>query len=550
MENLNEFYKLCALNNAKKSPTVQVLEEERKENVNKQINYMEKNLQTKYPGQDELVDKLLKQEIGKIDFGSPIIDITNTSNVKTLEEFINESIEKDRQVAIEIGESLKELIQTAPEEDVKEIEGDLEDNQSIEEFARQSVEEEVQETYEIPNPDEILEQEEQAEKDDGDKKGYIEPKYFVIDVGNEDKQKQIIVDIDGNEVGKIEDGQFEMDDDYFNSQLEKYNIDDFISVKVKNFEELQRVRQEIKPKSIEQLAEMNFESGKEILDKTNEVIEEIQNDDIPKEEEKPVLDKTDEDNLEVDEEYEKNNEGLEELDELTKDGKSDKVQNYLDQNSSRKLTILIPYTLTDQLSNHEFKDRGEEITVYQLKGTVKPVFVLQQGERILYGGKYNEQIQKNMSKVPYTSGVVREVSDEETTAEVKLIDGTEKEFLVKGHERDLNESQKEVVIAKIEELSDELNRILNVTADDVIDFKIEFPGGMQEKCNRIDYLEMEIYKTCSQYGIVPPVEIKSSAMDKTEVDELAPEDQVQEDDSSEVRTAWGDAENNRWGSSS
>ena len=58
METLNNFYKVCALNSAKNTPTVQTLEEKRRENVNKQISYMEKQLQTMYPDQDELVDKL------------------------------------------------------------------------------------------------------------------------------------------------------------------------------------------------------------------------------------------------------------------------------------------------------------------------------------------------------------------------------------------------------------------------------------------------------------------------------------------------------------
>ena len=106
MENLNDFYKLSALNNAKKTPTVQTLEQERKENVHKQIEHMEKTLQAMYPEQDEVVAKLLQQEIIKVDFGMPTIDITDVSKVKTLEEFINESIEKDRQVVVEIGESL------------------------------------------------------------------------------------------------------------------------------------------------------------------------------------------------------------------------------------------------------------------------------------------------------------------------------------------------------------------------------------------------------------------------------------------------------------
>ena len=126
MENLNDFYKLSALNNAKKTPTVQTLEQERRENVNKQIEHMERTLQAMYPEQNEIVAKLLQQEIVKVDFGKPTIDITDTSKVKTLEEFINESVEKDRQVVVEIGESLKELIESAPEEDVKDIETEIE----------------------------------------------------------------------------------------------------------------------------------------------------------------------------------------------------------------------------------------------------------------------------------------------------------------------------------------------------------------------------------------------------------------------------------------
>ena len=525
MEQLNNFYKTCALNNAKKASTVKLLEQERKENINKQISHMEKQLQAMYPKQDELVSKLLKQEIVKIDFGSSTIDVTDTSKVKTLEEFINESIEKDRQVVVEIGESLKELIETA-QEDVKEFDIESQKEQSVEDFARQSVD--AQEVSQVEKSQEI------TSKRESQKKDFIEPKYFVIEVGDKESQKQIVIDIDGNEVGIIEDEQFEMNDEYFNSQLEKYNIDDFISVKVKNFEELQRVRQEIKPKSIEQLADMDLTSGKQIVDKTTKVIEKNENEDSLGVEEKVLLNKIDKETDKSDEEKG----DLEQLDELSNEGKLDKVQNYLEQNSSRKLTILIPYTLTDQLSNHQLKERGEEITVYQLKGTIKPIFVLQQGERILYGDRYNEQIQKNMSKIPYTSGVVREVSDEQTTAEVKMVDGTEKEFLIKGEPRDLNESQKEFVVSKIEELSAELNRIMDITPDDMIDFKIEFPGGIDEKCDRVDYLEMEIYKTCSQFGITPPVEIKTRAMEEVEPEEL---EELEEGRGE--RTRWDEAGN-------
>ena len=540
-ENLINGYKTSALIKAKKSPTIQTLEQEKRENIEKQVAYMKKNLETMYPEQEELVSRLLQQEAIEADFGSSTIDITDTSKVKTLEEFINDSLEKDRQVAVEVGESLRELIETAPEEDVKKIKDQAEE-QSVEEFARQSVEQEtVEESYEIPDPDDLPEQEEFSKE-----KEFIEPKYFVIQVGDEEEQKHIVIDKDGNEVGIIKDGQFEISDDYFNSQLEKYNIDDLISSKVRNFEELQRVRQEIKPKSIEQLADMDFDSGKEMMDRADEAIEEVGKEDFSKEDEQNDLEKIEEDELKKENEQD---DTFEELDELTKEGDSGKVQNYLDQNSARKLTILIPYTLTDQLDNHGLKERGEEITVYQLKGTVKPKFVLQQGERILYGEGYNEQIQKNMSKIPYSSGVVKEVSDTETTAEVKLIDGTEHEFLVKGQERDLNQSQKEMVIAIIEDLSAELNRINSITPDDMIDYKIEFPGGPEEKCNRIDYLEMEIYKTCSQYGIVPPAEIKAKAVNETEEKDLSEEEQEQIDNGEE-RTRYGEAENNRWGSNS
>ena len=112
MESLNNFYKISALNNAKNAPTVQMLEQERKENINKQIGYMEKQLQVMYPGQD--IEPILQQEVMRADFGKPTIDITDASKVKTLEEFINESIEKDRQVVVEIGEFLRELMESAP----------------------------------------------------------------------------------------------------------------------------------------------------------------------------------------------------------------------------------------------------------------------------------------------------------------------------------------------------------------------------------------------------------------------------------------------------
>lgn len=517
METLNNFYKVCALNSAKNTPTVQTLEEKRRENVNKQISYMEKQLQTMYPDQDELVDKLLKQEVEKIDFGSSTIDVTDTSKVKTLEEFINESIEKDRLVVVEIGESLQELIQTAPKEDVKYL---------------QENEEEVQETYEIPEPDEIpesdeiLEQEDKEEQLNNDEKDFIEPKYFVIQIGNEEEQKYIVIDKDGSEVGKIEDGQFEMNEEYFDSKLEKFNIDDFISAKVHNIQEVERIKQELKPKTLEQLAEMNLDSGKEIVKKTEKIIEGPEKEIEPQEEEKGILDKTDKEKDIVDEEYEKEADNEETVDKILEEKDSKNIKEKLDEKCSRKLVILIPYTLTDQLDNHGLKEKGEEITVYQFPSGLDdidtPRFVLLQGNRVVDGTKMgcNEQIQKNMSRIPYTSGVVKEVSDEETKAQVTLADGTEKEFLIKGEPHDINFDDKEFVKSKLAELSAELNRIRSITQDDMTDYIIEFPRGPEQQAEMIDYYESEIFKICNEYGIEVPADIKIAAQEKTDSESL------------------------------
>lgn len=502
MGNLNNVYKMAVLKNTKENSNIV------KEMQQKREEYIKNQIQTMYPEQDEeIINKILEKEIGKIRADSPVIDIRDTDKVKSLEDFINETLEIDRETVIEVGESLKELI-----ENVGKSKEESSNNQSIEDFARSSVEDN--------NSNEL------NQASDLDKEELIQAKYFVINLGDGKNSKQLVVDIKGNDVGEINDGIFEMNDEYFNSILEKYNIDDFISQKVHGVEELQRVRQELKPKTLEQLSQMNLDSGKEILEEANKTIEEVKN--KPKTQDKEVRSKTDNDEVLLDEEDNKNE--IEELDEISSEKNQEKMKNFLDSNSVRKLTILLPYTLTDQLDNHELKDRGEEITVYQLKGTVKPIFVLEQGDRFLYGGKYNEQIQKNMAKIPYTSGVIKEVSDEETTADVKLADGTQKKLLVKGEPHDINQKQKEEVVAKIEKLSDELNRIMEITTDDIVDFKIEFPGGVDEKCNRIDQIEMEIYKTCSEYGIVPPVEVKTQAMENTEPEEIDEEKENEEND--------------------
>ena len=72
----------------------------------------------------------------------------------------------------------------------------------------------------------------------------------------------------------------------------------------------------------------------------------------------------------------------------------------------------------------------------------------------------------------------------------------------------------------------------------MIDFKIEFPGGIEQKCQMIDSIEMEMFKICEEYGIVPPVEIKTNAIKETEVKDLEEE---KEDDDNEERTRYGDA---------
>ena len=518
METLNDVYKTGALLNAKKnSVSVQVIMQERREEIEKQV----RNMYKISNADEEMLQRLIDGEIIKLNAEEPIINVTDTSKVKTLEEFINESIEKDRLVVVEIGESLQELIQTAPEEDVKYL---------------QENEEEVQETYEIPEPDEIPEQEDKEEQLNNDEKDFIEPKYFVIQIGNEEEQKYIVIDKDGSEVGKIEDGQFEMNEEYFNSKLEQVeNLDELIFAKVHNIQEVEKIKQELKPKTLEQLAEMNLDSGKEIVEKTEKIIEEPEKEIEPQEEEKGVKDEIDDEELKLEEGEEK--ETFEKLDELAKEDEK-ALEDYLDNNSSRKLIILIPNTLTDQLENHELKEKGEPITVYQLKGTVKPVFVLKQGERVLYGDRYNEQIGKNMARVPYSTGVVKEVSDEETKAQITLADGTEKEFLAKGEINDINQVQKAEVIAKLAELSAELSRITSITPDDMADYKIEFPGGPEQKCRRIDEIEMQMFQVCEQYGIVPPAEVKTKAVEETTPEEI-------EEKENDEKTPWDNYKNGR-----
>ena len=501
MESTKDIYKTGALLSAKR-----VLEQEREK-------YIKKQVLSKYPEQDEeILEQLIKKEVVKSRTEAPLLDVTDKTKVKTLEEFINESIEKDRLEIVEIGESLNDLINNAPEEDVVQIE---DKSQSIEEFANESIQED-DEKDDFENILESIKDEEITNESEEENKeyGFIKPKYFIIEIGNEENSKQIVVDIEGKHVGKIEDGKFEMNEEYVNSKLEKYNIDDYISSKIPNIEEQQKIKQELKPKNLEQLSQMNFDSGKEIIEKVNEIIEEPENE-VESKEENEVKDEIDDEDLDEDKK-----ETIEELDEISKEKDGEKMEDFLDKNSSRKLTVLRPYTLTDQLPNNNLKEKGEPITVYQLKGTIKPIFVLKQGERVLYGEKYNEQIGKNMERIPYSSGVVKEVSDEKTSAQVTLADGTEKEFLVKGEPHDININEKNVIIAKLDELGDELKRIMEITPDNVVDYKIEFPGGPEQKCQRMDFLEMEMYKVCEQYGVVPPIEMKVQAMDEKEPEDL------------------------------
>ena len=461
MESMKDVYKTGALLSAKK-----ILDQEREKYIRKQI-------EINYPDQDEnVVEQLVKKEVIKSKTEAPLIDITNTKKVKTLDEFINEAIEKDRKEVIQIGESLKNLIQNAPEEDVVELETE---NQTIEEFANASINKENEEDEFEKILDSVQETEEIEEKTE---EKLVKPKYFIIEIGNEENFKQVVIDVEGQPVGEIKDGKFEMNDDYFNSKLEKFNIDDLISSKVRSIEQLQRVKQEMKPKSLEQLSEINLDSGKEMLENAEKTIEEQEKEIEPKEQEKGVKDKVDDKVLEEDEE--KRKETFDELDEISKEKDGEKMEDFLDKNSSRKLTILIPYTLTDQLPNHQLKERGEPITVYQLKGSIKPIFVLKQGDRVLYGDRYNEQIGKNMERVPYTSGVVREVSDEKTSAQITLADGTEKQFLIKGEPHDIDINDKNAIIAKLDELSGELKRIMEITPDDMVDFLVALSKNVKK----------------------------------------------------------------------
>ena len=418
MENLKDVYKTGALLNAKRnSVSVQLVQEERKKIIEKQVKTMYRISEQ----DEEILQQLINKESIKVEIEDPVIDVKDTSKVKTLDEFINEAREKDRKTVVGIGESLKDLINSAPEDDVKTF--DDENIETIEEFANNSIERDEK----VGEPQ--IEEGETLEN--SDKNDLIKSKYFVIEIGDDKNPKQLVVDIEGRDVGTIEDGKFEINEDYFNSKIEKININEYISSKVHSIEEQQKIREEIKPKTLEQLADMDLDSGKDIVEKADKAIEEHEKGEIePKTQEKGIKDEVDNDLLLEDEEDRKDD-TISELDEISKEKNQNKMEDFLESNSSKKLTILLPYTLTDQLNNHQLKERGEPITVYQLKGAVKPVFVLQQGNRILYGDRYNEQIQKNMSKVPYTTGVVREVSDEDTTAKVTLLDGTEKEFYLK-----------------------------------------------------------------------------------------------------------------------
>lgn len=507
MESTKDIYKTGALLSTKR-----VLEQEREKYIRNQV-------QAQYPDQDaNVLKQLIKEKVIESKTDAPLIDVTDTTKIKTLNEFINETIKKDRLEIVGIGESLKELIQNA-QEDVVELGTQ---NQTIEEFANDS----IQQEEEKDEFEEILASVEKTEsinesKEESKEQEFIKPKYFIIQIGDEENSKQIVVDIEGQPVGKIENGKFELNEEYMNSKLEKYNIDDYISAKIPNIEGQQKIKQELKPKTLEQLAEIDFESGKDIVQKIDKIIEEPEKEVEPKEE-KNVKDEIDDKTLEEDDV--EREQTIEELDEIAKQKDDEKMENFLDKNSSRKLTILMPYTLTDQLPNHQLKERGEPITVYQLKGSVKPIFVLKQGEKVLYGDRYNEQIGKNMERVPYTSGVVKEVSDEKTTAQVTLADGTEKEFLVKGEPHDIDLNDKNTVIERLNELSGELKRIVGITPDDMADYKIEFPNGPEQKCQKIDDIEMEMYKICSQYGIVPPVEVKTQALNEKKPEELSEND--------------------------
>lgn len=492
--------------------------------------YIKKQLKEKYKEEDgDVVEKLIKSEVEKSKKEAPLIDVTDFTKIKTLDEFINESIEKDRQEIIEIGESFKNLIKSAPEEDLVKLE---KKEQSVEEFANESVQE--QDDYEEDEFENILkssveldeEELNQESKEEKKEQEYIKPKYFVIEIGDGENSKQIVIDKEGQHVGKIKDGKFEINPEYINSKLEEYNIDDYISSRVRNnIEEQQRIRQELKPKTLEQLSEIDFDSGKDIIKQVDKIIEEPEKEVEPKEEEKGIKDEIDDKTLEEDEENKEDT-----VDKILKETEPKKVEEQLDEKCVRKLVILIPYTLTDQLDNSGLKERGEEITVYQFESGLDdintPRFVLKQGDRILDGTKMgcNEQIQKNLERIPYSTGVIREVSDEKTSAKVTLIDGRKKEFLIKGEPHDLSQDDKNIVIKKLTELSAELNRIKSITPDDMSDYKIEFPGGPEQKCQRIDYIENQIYKTCIEAGINPPPEIKEKAQKETEKEELPEND--------------------------
>ena len=271
MESTKDIYKTGALLSAKR-----IYEPERQEYITKKMQVIEEHIEEqvrkKYENQNEqVIKKLLEKEADiartNLELELPSIDVTNLSKIKTLDELINEGIEKDRQEVIEIGEALKELIQNAPKEDTVELETK---SQTVEEFANDS----IQDNDEKDDFGKILESVENEEttqesKETTQEYEFIEPKYFIIEIGDEQNSKQIVVDIEGQPVGKIENGNLEINEEYINSKLEEYNIDDYISSKIPNREEQQRIKQELKPKTLEQLSEIDFNSGKDIFKKVD-----------------------------------------------------------------------------------------------------------------------------------------------------------------------------------------------------------------------------------------------------------------------------------------
>ncbi len=329
-----------------------------------------------------------------------------------------------------------------------------------------------------------------------------------------------------NDIGELKEGEF-IASDYFKSEIfdklsEKSNVVTKINPKI--------LEREFVPTTAEKLSEMTNDGQLEVgeeKDVAKKAIDASNNIDLPPN-----------NNNELEEDKEEPEPELSEEDKNLAELMCEKTGRKMNT-VKRALVIVDPKSVTDTLRNDGMKERGEKITVFELKsseGNNQYVLVQGQCERIYDRREGDEEIYKLIKPIKKTEGVVQRVSDEETKVEIQDAEGKKEKVKVQAVPSDINQFKKDEMIQRVNKVVGEIQAIDKLDVDQF--------ENRDDKSKAIDKKEMELYDIFKEYGIEPTVSVKTHAIETnehTEIEEEENDKEMEEENSEEPRTRAGDA---------